>query len=125
LRCPAKNIAEIPARNDIEIRRGKADSSALVWIGAMMLEPEENFEFLDLVVEAFGDTAKQLIAKADSMKDLNTICYGSLLAACILHCEKLGVELAEESVHRMVDEIFVERREREAMLSSPTDATLH
>jgi hypothetical protein len=35
------------------------------------------------------------------------------------------VELAEQSVHRLVDEIFVERRKREAMLSSPTDATLH
>lgn len=90
-----------------------------------MLEPEDNFEFLDLVVESFGDTAKQLIAEAGSMKDLNTICYGSLLAACILHCEKLGIELAEESVHRLVDEIFVERREREATLSPPTDATLH
>ena len=90
-----------------------------------MLEPEDNFEFLDLVVESFGDTAKQLIAEAGLMKDLNTICYGSLLAACILHCEKLGIELAEESVHRLVDEIFVERREREATLSPPTDATLH
>jgi len=90
-----------------------------------MLEPEDNFEFLDLVVESFGDTAKQLIAEAGSMKDLNTICYGSLLAACILHCEKLGIELAEESVHCLVDEIFVERREREATLSPPTDATLH
>ena len=90
-----------------------------------MLKPEDNFEFLDLVVESFGDTAKQLIAEAGSMKDLNTICYGSLLAACILHCEKLGIELAEESVHRLVDENFVERREREATLSPPTDATLH
>ena len=69
-----------------------------------MLEPEDNFEFLDLVVESFGDTAKQLIAEAGSMKNLNTICYGSLLAACILHCEKLGIELAQESVHRLVDE---------------------
>jgi len=90
-----------------------------------MLEPEDDFEFLDLVVDAFGDTAKELIAEAGSMKDLNTICYGSLLAACILHCEKLGIDLAEESVHRLVDEIFVERREREEILSPPTDATLH
>jgi len=90
-----------------------------------MLEPEDNFEFLDLVVESFGDTAKQLIAEAGSMKNLNTICYGSLLAACILHCEKLGIELAQESVHRLVDENFVERRKRESMLSPPTDATLH
>jgi hypothetical protein len=97
----------------------------LAWIGTVMLKPEDNFEFLDLVVESFGDTAKQLIAEAGLMKDLNTICYGSLLAACILHCEKLGNELAEESVHRLVDENFVERREREATLSPPTDATLH
>jgi hypothetical protein len=90
-----------------------------------MLEPEDDFEFLDLVVESFADTAKHLIAEAGTMKDLNTVCYGSLLAACILHCEKLGIELAEEAVHRLVDEIFVERRERESILASPTDATLH
>ncbi len=90
-----------------------------------MLEPEDDFEFLDKVVDAFGETAKKLIAEANSMKDLDTICYGSLLAACILHCEKLGIEFAEPSVHRLVDEIFVERREREDILSPPTDATLH
>ncbi len=90
-----------------------------------MLEPEDDFEFLDLVVDSFSDTAKLLIAEANSIKDLDTICYGTLLAACILHCEKLGIELAEKSVHRLVDEIFVERREREAKFAPPTDATLH
>lgn len=91
-----------------------------------MLESDDaNFEFLDHVVETFGDAAKKLIGEARSMKDLDTICYGSLLAACILHCEKHGIENAEKAVLSLVDSIFEERRERETMLPVPTDATLH
>ncbi len=90
-----------------------------------MLEPENEFEFLDTVVETFGAAAKKLIAEAGSTDDLNTICYGSLLAACILNCEKHGIEEAQKSVLRLVDEIFEERRVREDKLPIPTDATVH
>ena len=90
-----------------------------------MYDPDEDFNFLDKVVEAFGDAAKQLIADAESMKDLDSICYGSLLAACILHCEKHGIDDAENAVLAQIREIFAERREREDQLSAPTDATLH
>ena len=78
-----------------------------------MLEPETDFDFLDTVVEAFGAAARKLIADAQSMKDLDTICYGSLLAACILHCEKHGIEDAEKAVLTLVRDIFNERRQRE------------
>ena len=90
-----------------------------------MLEPEEDFEFLDKVVDTFGEAAKRLIAEAKSTKDLNTVCYGSLLAACILHCEKHGIDDAEKAVRALVGTIFDERREREDRLATPTDATLH
>lgn len=90
-----------------------------------MYDPDEDFNFLDKVVESFGDAAKQLIADADSMKDLDSICYGSLLAACILHCEKHGIDDAEKAVLAQIREIFAERREREDQLAAPTDATLH
>lgn len=90
-----------------------------------MQETGEAFEFLDTVVEAFGDAARKLIADAESMKDLETICYGSLLAACILHCEKHGIENGEKAVLTLVRNIFEERRERETKLAMPTDATLH
>ncbi|NKB57790.1 MAG: hypothetical protein GKS00_15805 [Alphaproteobacteria bacterium] len=90
-----------------------------------MLESETEFNFLDTVVEGFGDVARKLIADAESMKDLDTICYGSLLAACILHCEKHGIEDAEKAVLSLVGEIFNERRQREGQLPIPTDVTLH
>ena len=90
-----------------------------------MLEQEDGFEFLDMVVETFGAAAKKMIAEAKSMKDLDTVCYGSLLAACILHCEKHGIEDGEKAVLALIGRIFDERREREDNLSKPTDATVH
>ena len=90
-----------------------------------MLEPENSFDFLDKVVETFGDAAKQLIADAKSMKDLNTICYGSLLAACILYCQKHGIDDAEKAVFGEIESIFKERRGREGQLPVPTDVPLH
>ncbi len=90
-----------------------------------MHETGENYEFLDTVVESFGDAARKLIADAESMKDLDTICYGSLLAACILHCEKHGIDDAEKAVLSLIRGIFDERRDREMQLSVPTGATLH
>ena len=90
-----------------------------------MRETGEDHDFLDFVVETFGEAARTLIADAESMKDLEKICYGSLLAACILHCEKHGIDNGEKAVLALVREIFDERREREAHLALPTDATLH
>ncbi len=90
-----------------------------------MLDSSEEFEFLDTVVETFGDAARKLIGDAACMKDLDAICYGSLLAACILHCEKHGIDNAEKAVLSLIREIFDERRERETHLVLPTDATLH
>ncbi len=90
-----------------------------------MLDSGEEFEFLDTVVETFGDAARKLIGDAGCMKDLDAICYGSLLAACILHCEKHGIDDAEKAVLSLIREIFDERRERETHLALPTDATLH
>ena len=90
-----------------------------------MFEVGEDHEFLDTVVEAFGQAAQKLIADAGSMKDLDAICYGSLLAACILHCEKHGIDNAEKAVLSLIRGIFAERREREAQLALPTEATLH
>ena len=90
-----------------------------------MHETGENYEFLDTVVESFGDAARKLIADAESMKDLDTICYGSLLVACILHCEKHGIDDAEKAVLSLIRGIFDERRDREMQLSVPTGATLH
>ena len=90
-----------------------------------MLDPDQEFAFLDTVVETFGDAAKRLIGEAASMQDLDTICYGSLPAACILHCEKHGIDAAEKTVLALIRSIFDERREREAQLPVPTDATLH
>ena len=90
-----------------------------------MNDTGEEFDFLDTVVDTFGEAARRLIADAGSMKDLYKICYGSLLAACILHCEKNGIDNAEKAVLSLIREIFDERREREAQLTTPTDATLH
>lgn len=90
-----------------------------------MIEPDNEFAFLDHVVEMFGSTAKELIAEARAMKDLETVCYGALLAACILHCEKHGIEDGQQAVMRLVEQIFDERREREALFPVPTEATLH
>jgi len=90
-----------------------------------MTESGEQLDFLDTVVETFGEAAQKLIADATCMKDLDTICYGSLLAACILHCEKHGIDNAEKAVLSLIQNIFDERREREAHLALPTDATLH
>ncbi len=91
-----------------------------------MLERDDStLEFLDYVVETFGEAAKKLIGEAKSMNDLDTICYGSLLAVCILHCEKHGIENAEKAVLSLINGIFEERRERETLLPVPTDATLH
>ncbi len=91
----------------------------------MLERDDSNFEFLDFVVETFGDAARKLITEAESMNDLDTICYGSLLAACILHCEKHGIENAEKAVYSLIRGIFDERREREGQLPMPTEATLH
>lgn len=90
-----------------------------------MLESEHDFDFLDTVVEAFGDAARKLISDAGSMKDLDTICFGSLLAACILHCEKHGIEDAEKAVLSLISDIFNERRQREGQMPIPTDVTVH
>lgn len=90
-----------------------------------MIDPESEFAFLDHVVETFGMTAKDLIGEARSMDDLNTVCYGVLLAACILYCEKHGIDEGEQTVEQLVKRIFDERREREGMLPVPTEATLH
>ena len=90
-----------------------------------MLESENDFDFLDTVVEAFGDAARKLIADAGSMKDLDMICYGSLLAACILHCEKHCIEDAEKAVLSLISDIFNERRQREGQMPIPTDVTVH
>lgn len=83
------------------------------------------YAFLDRVVERFGETAKNLIGEAESTSDLNHICYGSLLAACILHCEKHGIEEGRAAVLELVHQIFDERRERERILSEDEGATFH
>lgn len=90
-----------------------------------MIDPKNEFAFLDHVVETFGATTKDLIGEAQSLKDLNTVCYGTLLAACILHCEKHGIDEGQDVVLRLVRQIFDERRAREASLPVPTEATLH
>jgi len=54
---------------------------------------KRGFEFLDLVVDMFAGTSKELTAKAASKEHLEDICYGPLLAACILHAKKLGVKV--------------------------------
>jgi hypothetical protein len=115
------------AGNQQEIAVNLGNSNAFAgseWF-SMLDYDDDDFEFLDLVVETFGDAAKKLIAESKSMKDLDSICYGSLLAACILHCEKHGIENAEKAVLSLIQRIFDERREREELLPVPTDATLH
>ena len=90
-----------------------------------MTEPDDKFAFLDHVVESFGETTRQLVEEALSGRDLDTVCYGALLAACILHCQKHGIDDGERAVLRLVRQIFDERREREALFPAPTEATLH
>ena len=80
---------------------------------------ERNFEFLDHVVEAFAETSNGLVAEARSLENLDDVCYGSLLAACILHCEKLGVAVGRTEVIDLVNRIFDERELRETMVSEP------
>jgi len=89
------------------------------------IDPENEFAFLDHVVESFASTVRQLIGEAQSGKDLETICYGVVLAACILHCQKHGIDDGQREVLQLVRQIFDERREREAKLPVPTDVTLH
>jgi hypothetical protein len=86
---------------------------------------ERDFEFLDLVVDMFAGTSKELIAKARSTENLEDICYGSLLAACILHSEKLGVKEGRAEVVDLVNRIFDEREVRESMIPAGRGAAVH
>lgn len=78
---------------------------------------ERDFEFLDHVVDMFAATSKELIAEARSLENLDDVCYGSLLAACILHSEKLGVAVGRQEVVELVNRIFDERELRETLAS--------
>ena len=100
-------------------------AAGTAWKGLPMIEPDAEFAFLDQVVETFGAAARDMIAEAKSMKDLDTVCYGSLLAGCILHCEKHGIDEGRAVVLNLVNRIFDERQEREKLLPVPTEATLH
>ena len=78
---------------------------------------ERDFEFLDRVVDMFALTSNTLIAEARSLENLDDVCYGSLLAACILHSEKLGVTAGRQEVVELVNRIFDERELRETLAS--------
>ncbi|MFT6582356.1 MAG: hypothetical protein ACKVKG_18410 [Alphaproteobacteria bacterium] len=78
---------------------------------------ERDFEFLDRVVDMLALTSKTLIAEARSLENLDDVCYGSLLAACILHSEKLGVTVGCQEVTELVNRIFDERELRETLAS--------
>lgn len=86
---------------------------------------DRDFEFLDYVVDMYAGTSNELIAKARSTENLDDICYGSLLAACILHSEKFGVKEGRAEVVDLVNRIFDERELRESMIPEGRGAVVH
>ena len=86
---------------------------------------KRDFEFLDHVVDLFADTSKGLISEARSTENLDDICYGSLLAACILHAEKFGVKEGRAEVVDLVNRIFDEREVRESLIPAGRGAVVH